>query len=172
MCQQRPTLPDRRCSLARYIDDETNEMKNLLILLFPFSNKFLQVKPRILWVCDHCDANLVRNAERRGRGFLRNVTTPTDEGRTHHRRPLRSLSLDAMHPWLVQSAVRGGGSRGALSLGHELFAVNGDGRCRRRCPTPKLYNEQPKTSVKILTRTRTGSHTFKVDDMTSSEGLV
>ena len=72
-----------------------------------------------------------------------NVATPTVERATYHRHPWYSLSFDAMHPWPVLSVVHGGESRGAPCPGRELFAVNGGGRCRRKCPTPKLYSEQP-----------------------------
>ena len=61
-------LAGQKAYLARYTDDEKDKIKNLLMLLFPFSKKFLQVKPGVLWVCDHCGANWVRNAKRRGKG--------------------------------------------------------------------------------------------------------
>lgn len=61
-------LAGQKACLARYTDDGKDEAKNLLMLLFPFSKKFLKVKPGVLWVCDHCGVNLVRNAERRRKG--------------------------------------------------------------------------------------------------------
>ena len=76
----------KACSLARYIDDETEEMKNLLILLFPFSNNFLQVKPGIFWVCNHCGANLIRNAKRGGKGRRWEVPTVWAKKRTTSQR--------------------------------------------------------------------------------------
>lgn len=78
-----------------------------------------------------------------------------------------------MHPWPVLLVVRGGESRGAPCLGRELFAGNGGGRCHRKCPTPRLYNGRPMAIHVGINQcselVRRPVHTFKVDDMTSSE---